>query len=100
MCTAFRSARLTEIAVWRPPHEFVDVQAKGPYKRWRHTHRFEETSDGTRILDIVHYALPLGPVGRWAHHLVVAEDLKRIFDYRQGRIDILLNTVLPVKSAR
>jgi hypothetical protein len=30
----------SEIVEWRPPHKFVDVQRKGPYKLWHHTHLF------------------------------------------------------------
>jgi len=81
---------LTEIELWRPPYEFVDVQRKGPYRRWRHTHLFEETKDGTRIVDVVNYALPLGPLGRLLHRLRVADDLARIFSYREQRVRTLL----------
>ena len=66
---------LTEIERWNPPFEFVDVQAKGPYKTWRHTHRFSEVSGGTSIEDTVQYALPFGPLGRLVHRLQVARDL-------------------------
>jgi ligand-binding SRPBCC domain-containing protein len=81
---------LTEIEQWNPPHEFIDVQAKGPYRFWRHTHRFSEVEGGTSIVDIVHYALPLGPLGRLVHRLQVARDLARIFDYRSQRVQELL----------
>jgi ligand-binding SRPBCC domain-containing protein len=77
---------LTEIETWRPPYEFVDVQVKGPYKLWRHIHRFEESKDGTRIVDVVHYTLPFGPLGRLLHRLQVADDLAKIFDYREQRL--------------
>ena len=40
---------LTEIECWNPPYEFVDVQAKGPYKLWRHKHRFTERNGGTLV---------------------------------------------------
>jgi ligand-binding SRPBCC domain-containing protein len=81
---------LTEIERWNPPHEFIDVQAKGPYESWRHTHRFAAFEGGTSIVDIVDYALPLGPLGRLVHRIQVARDLGRIFDYRAQRVQVLL----------
>jgi ligand-binding SRPBCC domain-containing protein len=76
----------TEIMRWDPPHEFIDMQLSGPYKLWHHTHRFESVAGGTRITDIVQYALPLGPLGLLAHALWVKRDVERIFDYRRERI--------------
>lgn len=77
----------TEIAVWEPPHRFVDVQLSGPYRLWHHTHEFEPAGDGsTRMRDTVRYALPLGPLGALAHRALVARDLERIFDFRRDAI--------------
>jgi ligand-binding SRPBCC domain-containing protein len=81
---------LTEIERWDPPCEFVDVQVQGPYKLWRHTHRFSEVAGGTRMVDNVDYALPFGPLGRLVHWLQVAHDLSDIFDYREQRARALL----------
>ena len=66
---------LTEIELWNPPSEFVDVQAKGPYKLWRHTHRFSEVDGGTLVVDHVEYELPFGILGRLVQKLQVARDL-------------------------
>ena len=41
--------------------EFVDEMADGPFRRWRHTHRFVAVDGGTQLTDRVEYALPLGP---------------------------------------
>lgn len=82
---------LTGIEIWRPPHEFVDVQLKGPYKLWHHTHRFEKCEAGTRILDIVRYSLPFGPLGRLVHRLQVAQDIAKIFDYREKHVHELFS---------
>lgn len=82
---------LTEIERWDPPYEFIDIQAKGPYTVWRHTHRFSEVGGGTRIADTVDYALPFGLLGRLVHRLRVARDLEEIFDYREQQVRALLS---------
>ncbi len=77
----------TRIETWEPPARFVDVQLRGPYSLWEHTHSFEpDGDDGVVICDRVRYSLPLGPLGRLAHAAVVRRDLDRIFAYRREAV--------------
>ncbi len=76
----------TEIVEWNPPHGFVDVQIKGPYRRWHHRHTFLSQAGGTLVRDEVEYDLPLGFLGRWLHQRVIRSDLEAIFDYRARRV--------------
>ena len=76
----------TVIEEYDPPHGFVDRQAKGPYKSWRHRHSFEEAPGGTLMRDHVVYELPFGLLGLLSHRLLVERQLRRIFDYRGRRI--------------
>lgn len=73
---------LTEITEWQPNERFVDLQLRGPYRYWHHLHEFRETPDGTQMLDVVDYELPLGPLGSLAHAIAVKRTLTRIFDFR------------------
>ncbi len=77
----------TVIEEWNPPLHFTDVQLKGPYKLWRHTHRFAESGGGTAMEDTVVYALPFGPIGQIVHRLQVARDVNRVFEYRNQHIE-------------
>ena len=76
----------SEIVDWDPPNRFVDLQLRGPYKLWRHTHRFIAVGDATRIVDEVLYQLPLGVLGRVARRLFVQRDLEKIFAFREAKI--------------
>ena len=72
----------TQITRWEPPFRFADVQLKGPYRLWDHTHTFLEENGGTRMIDEVCYELPLGPLGDLVHSLMVRRDVEEIFRYR------------------
>ena len=73
----------TRIETWNPPRTFTDVQIRGPYRSWHHTHTFAVEVGGTRMVDVVNYELPLGVLGAIAHKLGVRRDLERVFDYRR-----------------
>jgi ligand-binding SRPBCC domain-containing protein len=81
---------VTEITRWDPPTGFVDVQVKGPYSLWHHTHSFQPVDGGTLIGDTVRYALPFGLLGRLAHACVLKAELNAIFDYRARKVCELL----------
>jgi ligand-binding SRPBCC domain-containing protein len=77
----------TRIEAWEPPVRFVDIQLRGPYSLWEHTHTFEPDGEHAVVIrDRVRYALPLGPLGRLANAAIVRRDLGRIFAYRQGAV--------------
>lgn len=73
----------TEITAYNPPHSFIDLQKKGPYRYWQHTHRFQSIDSGTLVTDDFEYTLPLGWLGQIAHRLYVKRDLEKIFGYRK-----------------
>ena len=77
----------TEIIAWDPPRSFIDVQVRGPYRKWVHRHDFVAENGGTRVDDTVRYAVPGGAL---VDRLIVRPDLDRIFEYRHSAIRNLL----------
>ncbi len=77
----------TEITAIEHGAYFVDHQLTGPYSIWHHQHFFKEIEGGTELIDIVHYQLPLGILGRLAHPILVKNKLKEIFAFRKNAIE-------------
>lgn len=77
----------TLIERWQPEVAFTDVQRRGPYKTWRHTHTFSDAPVGTLMSDEVEYELPFGVLGDLVHSAVVARQLDEIFAYRAKVIE-------------
>jgi ligand-binding SRPBCC domain-containing protein len=80
---------LTSIQDWDPPHRFVDVQVRGPYALWHHTHEFERWAGGdgfTLMRDTVRYAIGFGPRGELARRAFVTRDVERIFAFRREAV--------------
>lgn len=84
----------SEITAIEPPHRFVDVQIRGPYRLWEHEHRFVAEGGFTRVIDHVRYAV-IG--GKLVDRLLVRPDLERIFEYRR---EILEREFGPGPAAR
>lgn len=84
----------TLIDSYDPPRGFSDVQLRGPYSYWRHTHRFEAKDDGTLMTDEVRYLLPFEPASRPALPLV-AWQLDRIFRFRSEAIRAIFPDRVP-----
>ena len=81
------------ITRYDPPDGFVDVQERGPYASWQHTHTFADDVAGTRITDSVVYELPFGPLGDLVNALIVRPRLKAIFAHRRQAVEELLPAV-------
>jgi ligand-binding SRPBCC domain-containing protein len=77
------------ISSWEAPVRFVDVQTRGPYRRWHHQHVFEVVDGGTLCRDIVDYAVYGGSL---INALFVRPDLFKIFAYRQSKLRDLFST--------
>lgn len=82
-----KSVWATEITHVEKPYFFVDEQKVGPYSFWHHKHYFTESENGTITSDLVHYSLPMGPLGNILNSLYVRKKLEYIFNYRRGVLD-------------
>lgn len=72
----------THIVLWREGEVFADLQERGPYRYWLHTHTFREVPGGVEMQDVVEYELPFGLLGRIFGGWLVRRQLDRIFDFR------------------
>ena len=68
---------------WDPPHRFSYYQGRGPFRWFWHDHLLEPVPGGTRITDVVEFAVPGGP---FAHRALVLPMLRRIFAVRRARL--------------
>lgn len=83
----FRGQWVAKIVRHEPPCDgkagFVDEQESGPFKAWRHEHRFIEVdSRTTKLVDEVMYRAPLGPLGWVADKLFLRRKVEAMFAYR------------------
>lgn len=68
------------------PHMFVDEQARGPFKQFRHVHRFEAVEGGTLMTDEVTFEAPLGPLGRIAERVALRSYMPKLIDRRNDEL--------------
>ena len=64
-------------------HEYIDEMLSGPFKKWRHLHRFHNIEGKqTEIIDEVEFELPYGILGKLIEGYAYKQ-LQDIFEYRK-----------------
>ncbi len=77
---------VTEIKEVMNRYRFTDIQLKGPFALWEHTHTFTTVDGGVRMTDDLRYALPLGPLGNLVNALFMRRRLHNLFDDREKAV--------------
>jgi len=68
---------------YRAGERFRDVQVRGPFARWEHTHRLEADGENRCVLvDDIEYDLALGGLGSAVAGSFARQRLERMFRYR------------------
>jgi ligand-binding SRPBCC domain-containing protein len=89
--TCMSTLWISEITHVEAPIYFVDEQRLGPFRFWHHQHVFKEVGRDVEIQDIVHYAMPLGPIGEMVYAISVRKKVEGIFDFRQKALERILS---------
>ena len=64
------------------PTRFVDAQTRGPFRRFRHEHLFEQRGTNTVMIDRLDFDAPLGPIGRVVERVALGRYLERLIEER------------------
>lgn len=73
------TSKITEL---ESPHHFVDEQLRGPFKMFRHEHRFEPDPVGTKMTDRIVFDAPFGIIGDLAERIVLGSYLPKLITER------------------
>ncbi len=70
---------------WRDGEQFIDVQKRGPFSHWRHTHGFADAEGGAKLTDSLEYKLPLHALTGMFGGILVDPMLEQMFRFRHER---------------
>jgi len=73
------------------PKSFAEQMIHGPFELFEHRHVFEAKGEATMLRDEIECRLKWPYGGELATRLLVARALSKMFAYRSGRIDSILN---------
>lgn len=83
----FKLNHTSKIIAFDRPRSFADEMIKGMFNHWHHLHKFETLEDGTtRMIDLVDYASPLGPLGKIVDSVYLKDYMTRILVEHNGYI--------------
>jgi ligand-binding SRPBCC domain-containing protein len=86
MMISFKKSQWHSKITYLKPYEYVDEMLKGPFKKWRHLHKFHGIDDGkqqTMVIDNVEFQLPYGILGK-SFEGYAYKQLHKVFEHRKA----------------
>lgn len=74
------------ITEMNPPAFFADEMVEGDFKRMRHEHFFEPTTEGTRMIDQFSFESPYGVLGKIINVVFLEQYMTRLLLERNNEI--------------
>jgi ligand-binding SRPBCC domain-containing protein len=81
-----RLRHTSRIVNYEPPVFFCDEMTEGVFRSFRHEHHFAESNGETLMHDTLHFAAPMGWVGRAAEQFVLRSYLTKFLVQRNAKI--------------
>lgn len=91
-CLGVRWTMAVRVTKLDEPLSFVDEQVRGPFRCFRHEHRFAQVADGsTAVDDRLELSLPLGRLGQVVAGRVLSRTMGRVLADRATGIAAALD---------
>ncbi len=74
----------SKVVEYERPTRFVDEMQKGAFARMRHTHEFQPTASGTRMIDTLDFVAPFGPLGALGALIFLGAYMRRFLKGQTG----------------
>ena len=65
---------------------FTDEQVEGDFKMMKHEHHFKTCDNGTILIDIFHFEIKYGLIGRWFNNLYFTKYMRKLLEQRNSTI--------------
>jgi ligand-binding SRPBCC domain-containing protein len=88
----FNFKMTVKITAFEHPVYFVDEMIKGPFKRLRHTHEFEQHDGYTIMKDTFDFASPVGLIGKIVDALLLKSYMTQLLKVRNQLIKDMAET--------
>ena len=82
---------VSEVIAFEPNVLFIDQQRQGPFRQWKHTHRFAALAEGTQVQDTIEFEPPGGLLGLLVTENFIRRDLEKVFAYRAEKLRQILS---------
>jgi ligand-binding SRPBCC domain-containing protein len=76
----------TKITGMRKPDSFIDEQVEGSFKIMKHEHHFKPCENGTIMIDLFHYEIKFGSLGKLFNSLFLTSYVKKLLEHRNKTI--------------